>query len=202
MIDLLHHPDDLLKLAHELRAILEPAGGVHQHDIRAFGARARDRVEGEARRVGAGLARDDRGAGAAGPDAQLLDRRGAEGVAGSQHHLEAVGRELGRELADGGGLAGAVDADDQDHKRLSARVDGERPRDGLKRALDLGREDALDLVGADPLLVAPAGDRLADARRRAEPKVGLDENVLEIVEGSGVELALGEDVGETARDVR
>ena len=53
----------------------------------------------------------------------------------------------------------------------------------------------LDLVGTDPLVVASARDRLADARRRGEAEVGLDEHVLEIVERGGVELALGEDVG-------
>ena len=52
--------------------------------------------------------------------------------------------------------------------------------------------------GLMPLLVAPAPDRLADARRRADAEVGLDQNVLEIVERVGVELALGEDVGDAA----
>ena len=114
----------------------------------------------------------------------------------------ALGPELGRELADGRRLAGAVDADDEDDERALVRIDRERASDGGERALDLGREDPLDLVGIDPALVAPARDRLADARRRAETEIGLDQNVLEIVERSGVELALGEDVGDALRDVR
>ena len=62
--------------------------------------------------------------------AQLLDRRGAEGVAGGEHDRLAFGPELGRELADRRGLAGAVDADDEDHERPLAGVDVKRPGDG------------------------------------------------------------------------
>ena len=43
------------------------------------------RIEGEAGGVGAGRAGDHVGAGALAPDLQLLDRRGAEGVAGGEH---------------------------------------------------------------------------------------------------------------------
>ncbi len=52
--------------------------------------RRHQRLEGEARGVGAGLARDHWDAGALAPDLQLLDRGGAEGVAGRQHHLLAL----------------------------------------------------------------------------------------------------------------
>ena len=45
-------------------------------------------VEGEARGVGAELRGDDRRAGALAPDLQLLDRGGAERVAGGEHHLQ------------------------------------------------------------------------------------------------------------------
>jgi hypothetical protein len=48
---------------------------------------------------------------------ELLDRRGAEGVAGGQHHAVALLLQALGQLADGGGLAGAVDADHQDHLR-------------------------------------------------------------------------------------
>ena len=83
-----------------------------------------------------------------------------------------------------------------------ARIDHERASDRVQRALDFGREDALDFVRTDPLIVAPAGDRVANARGRAEAQVGLDQKVLQIVEGGGVELALGENVGHAPRDVR
>ena len=48
-------------------------------------------VEGEARGVRALRAGDDRRAGALAPDLELLDRRGAEGVAGGEHHRSALG---------------------------------------------------------------------------------------------------------------
>ena len=105
------------------------------------------------------------------------------------------GPELGGELADGRRLAGAVDADDEDHERALRRIDHQRAGDRSERALDLVREDPLHLVRIDPALVAPAADRLANAGRGGEAEVGLDEHVLEIVERGGVELALGEDVG-------
>ena len=60
------------------------------------------------------------GLGAVGPDPQLLDGGGAEGVAGRQGDLRAfLGQALGQ-LADGGGLAGAVDPGHQDDEGLLA----------------------------------------------------------------------------------
>ena len=81
-------------------------------------------------------------------------------------------------------------------------VDDERPATGVSDALDFVGENCLHLGGLDRLVVAPAPDRLADARRRGEAEIGLNENVLEIVERGGVELALGENVGDAARDRR
>ena len=201
-VDLPHHPDDLFQLAHQLGAILQSPRGVHQYNVDAKLAGFGQRVEGEPGRVGALVALDEGGKGTPRPDAQLLDRRGAEGVARGEQDRLPLGPELGRELADRRRLAGAVDSDDEDNEWALIRFDRERASDGGERPLDLGREDPLDLVGIDPALVAPAGDGLADARRRAETEVGLDENVLEIVERSGVELALGEDVGDAPRNVR
>ncbi len=47
------------------------------------------------------------------PGLQLFDRGGAEGVAGGQHDALALVLQPLGQLADGGGLAGAVDADHQ-----------------------------------------------------------------------------------------
>ena len=85
--------------------------------------------------------------------------------------------------------------------RLSG-IDHQRARDRLERALDLVGEDLFHFLRADPALVAPMRHGLANARRRGEAEVGLDEDVLEVVERGGVELALGEDVGDAARDRR
>ncbi len=69
------------------------------------------RIEGEARGVGADIAGDDGRAGALAPDLELIDGGGAEGVAGRQHDAVAFTGELRRQLADGGRLAAAVDAE-------------------------------------------------------------------------------------------
>jgi len=45
-------------------------------------------------------ARDHRRVGAIAPDLELLDRGGAEGIAGRQHHLVALGAVEMRELAE------------------------------------------------------------------------------------------------------
>ena len=71
-----------------------------------------------------------------------------------------------------------------------------------QRAFDFGRQNLLDLFGIDSPLVAPPRDGFADASRRAKAEVGLDQNVLEIVERIGVEPPLGENVGDAARDGR
>ena len=42
---------------------------------------------------------------------------GPEGVGGAEHHVPAVGDQHPGQLAGGGGLAGAVDPDDQQHRR-------------------------------------------------------------------------------------
>ena len=50
-----------------------------------------------------------------GPDFELLDGGGAEGVGGAEDHRGAFFLPAVGELADGGGFAGAVDADDEEN---------------------------------------------------------------------------------------
>ena len=86
--------------------------------------------------------------------------------------VRALGAELGGELADGGGLAGAVDADDEDDMRLQRRVDDERPGDRREHLLDLVGEHGLDLVVADLLVVAAGAERIGDRRGGVEAEIG------------------------------
>ena len=130
------------------------------------------------------------------PDLELLDRRGAEGVAGRQHQGVPFRLELLRELADGGGLAGAVDADHQDHERLLRGIDAKGDRHGRERALDLRRQDLADRVRRDALLVAALAHGLRDPGRGLDAEIGLDQRVLELLQRVGVELALGEQAGD------
>ena len=63
-------------------------------------------------------------AGALAPALELLDGGGAERVGGADHDLLAERlAQVPGELADRGRLAGAVDADDEDHGRVGAQVD-------------------------------------------------------------------------------
>ena len=68
---------------------------------------------------GALLALDDLDAQSLSPGGQLLDGGCAEGVARDQQQAFALGGEFGGELSDGGGLAGAVDADHEHNGGLA-----------------------------------------------------------------------------------
>ena len=91
-----------------------------------------DGVERHRRRVGAlGPAHHLR-AHPGRPGLQLVGRGGAEGVGGAEHHAAAVGDQDAGQLADRRRLAGAVDADDQQHRRLVV------VRQRLDRAVQVG----------------------------------------------------------------
>jgi hypothetical protein len=92
---------------------VQAAGGVDEDGVDAVGLALRDGVEGDARRVAALGAADGLRADPVAPGLQLVGGRGAEGVGGAEHDRPAVGDEHAGELAAGGRLAGAVDADDE-----------------------------------------------------------------------------------------
>ena len=83
-----------------------------------------DGVEDDRGGVSALIVFDHVDAGAVGPDLQLVDRRRTERVRSAQDDLASGGLEVVGHLADGRGLADAVDADDQDDRRSGQEVDG------------------------------------------------------------------------------
>ena len=105
---------DLGQLLHQVRLVLEAPGGVDDQHVLAGRGRLLDAVEDDPGGVAAFLAGDDRRADALAPDLQLLDRGGAEGVAGGEQDAIILLLQPMAELADGGRLARAVDADHQD----------------------------------------------------------------------------------------
>jgi len=112
-----------------------------------------------------------------------LDSRGAERIGGADQRLLAFAPEQVRELADGGRLAGAVDADNQRHLRVRSDRD---------RFVDR-REDALDLLlhqiaqaGAVTRLRLYGGD---DPFGRRDADVGRDQQLLECIDGVDVDRA-------------
>src|ERR1700747_2950262 len=96
VVDFLDDANNFLQFAHQFAAVLQTSGGIDEEHIEALLSGGGDRVEGETRRVGAGLARHEGGAAAIGPDLKLFDGGGAERVAGREHDAAAVAAESPR----------------------------------------------------------------------------------------------------------
>jgi len=193
-----HDAHHLFQFAHELSAVLQTAGGIDQHHLDAVRLGRGDGIESETGRVGARRTRLDVGAGARAPDRQLIDSGGAEGVAGHQHHVSALGAEFGGELADGGGLAGAVDAADQNDER--PRGDFKRLGDGAQDLLDLAGQHGLYFVGRDAFLEAAVAQHFDHACGEIRAQVGADQFVFELLHRRGIELALRHQIGDGAAE--
>ena len=84
--------------------------------------------------------------------------------------LRPSAREFRGELADGGGLAGAVDADHEDDERLLRRVDLKRLCHRRQHLFDFGRDHGFDLIGRDRLVVAPGADGIGNAPATSVPR--------------------------------
>ncbi len=117
-------PVDLAKLVHESLFIVDSAGSVADDDVGVIFDSSINCVKYHGGRIRALVVLDDVHTGAVRPDLQLVDGGGTERVGGSEDDLFALGFEVGRHLSDGGGLADAVYADDEDHGRGRHKVDG------------------------------------------------------------------------------
>jgi hypothetical protein len=128
---------------------------------------------------------------------QLLDGGRPEGVACGEHDRQALVLEAPGQLADGGGLAGAVDADHQNHERPVLRVDIEwlfhRREDVHERAPEpiAQRLDVLEFLASEALLQV-----FDDSSRRVDADVGHHEQRFEFLERVFVDLAARREVGE------
>ena len=114
----LDHVLDRDQLGHQLVVDVQPAGGVDDDDVaagvaglghRAAGPRHRVEVAGRVEHPHAGLLADDR---------QLLDGGGTADVGGDDDRMPALTGQHQRQLAGGGGLARALQAEHQDHARV------------------------------------------------------------------------------------
>ena len=113
------------ELVHEAGLGVEAAGSVDVEvgDVARFSGG--DGVVENGRGVAALAGLDHFHAAAGGPDFQLLDGCGAEGVGGAEEDGAVLRAAPGSQLAAGGGLAGAVDADQEcDLGRGGRRGDG------------------------------------------------------------------------------
>jgi hypothetical protein len=187
---------DLRELLHQLLVDVEAAGGVDDQDVATVGARLVERPLGDVDRVAAGALLVHGRAGLLADLHELIDRRGPVDVAGRDGDVELVLlAQVPGELAGGGGLARALEAGHQDHRRLLAREDEVAPRSahqlrelvvdelhhllaGVERVEDVGPERAL-LDGCRELL-----DDL-------EVDVGLEQREPDLAHGL-VDVVLGE----------
>ena len=128
---------------------------------------------------------------------QLLDRRGPEGVAGGEQHAIILLEEQVGELGDRRRLAGAVDADDEDHLRPREGVDLEAASATGARIFS----SSSATISRTAYSLRPRSNRSPASRtrilaggRRAE--IGGDQRLLDLVERLLVERGLGEQAGE------
>jgi hypothetical protein len=140
---------DLLQLLHQVQLRRQAAGGVGDDDVAAARAAGGHGIEAHRRRVAAFLA-DDLDAVAVGPHRELFARGGAEGVGRGQQHLVVGLGQVARELADAGGLAGAVDARHHDHRGLVAWADHQRLSSGCSSSVTASASSALTAAGRWP----------------------------------------------------
>ena len=145
---LAHDALDLAELVHEGRLVLEPASGVDENDVNVAFDALTHRLESDRGGVGSlPLGSDDVNTHALAPRGQLVGGRGAERVSGPQEHGFVVGHENAGELADGCRLAGSIDADHEDHRRLDAAID--RRPGKIEGSIHVGADERKELLSQD-----------------------------------------------------
>ncbi|MNQ07566.1 hypothetical protein D3C85_203470 [compost metagenome] len=182
-VELADHPTNLFQLFHQVVFGVQATGGVGDQHIDATGLGGLHGVEDHRGRVGASVLRDHRDLVALTPDLQLLHRRGTEGVASGEHDFLALQLQFLRQFADGGGLAGTVDADDQNHERLVLRGDFQRLLDRLEHRCQLGLQGFVQGIGIGQLLARNLlRQALNDHRGGFDTNVGGQQTGFEIFE--------------------
>ena len=197
----LQDPAELAQLLHQVGLGVEAAGGVDQEHVGAPGPGRGQAVEGDRGRVGALLVADHRGADAVGPDGQLLGGGGPEGVGGGQHRLLALLGQGQGQLAHGGGLAGAVDADDQHDPwslLVGEQVEGEGPVRGADGVQQLGPEQLAQGRAAGPLGPGPGPQALDQLAGGGHADVGRQQGLFQLLPGLVVVGAPGQQAGHAA----
>ncbi len=190
-------PAHLGQLVHQVRLRVEASGRVRDEDVDVTGDRRVERVVDDGRRVGARGVGDDRRRRALPPQAELVDRRRAERVAGGEQHAAAGGALPGRDLADRGGLAGPVHAHHQDDRRPTRgrRLEGPATRARRQQPGELVAHRGLRAVR-----VAPRPGPLDDLDRERRADVAGDERLLDLLPGRGVWVAQPEDPAQAGHE--
>ena len=182
-VDLLHHPHDLVQLVHQPALFCRrPAVSTSSTSApRALRRGAAPRRRGPA--ASAPGSRAITGAPVRSPQILSCSIAAARKVSpAASITLRPSARNLRGELADGRGLAGAVDADHQDHERLCAASIASGLRDRRQHLLDLGGEDRLHLVGAMPCRSGPRRSLVAIRAGDVDAEIGADQHFLDLLD--------------------
>ena len=180
---------DLPQLVHQVLLVVQPAGGVADDDIAAPGLGRGDGVKHHGSGVGPLLVFDKGHPGPVRPDLQLLDGSGPEGIRRPQDDGLALSLQAGGQLADGGGLAHPIDADDQDDGGLGAGVEFIVPLEHFRNnGLQLPHDEAG--VG-DALFLDLLPQLVADVLGGIHAHVPHDQQLFQLLEKLLVNLGEG-----------
>ena len=174
---------------------MEPSGGVAQHHVHPPGPGGLEGVKQHRAGVCPLVLADDLTSGPLRPDLQLVGGGGPEGVRGAQQHPLAPQHQKAGHLADGGGLAHAVDADEQHDAGRGGDVElrGSHVQQ-LHQHPPQGRADLLLVLE----LLPPHGlpQPLHGLRGGLHPQVRQNQRLLQLLEKGLVRLGEGgEEIG-------
>ena len=198
-IALLENARDFFQFGHQTRSCSDRRPAVSIRRMSAFSFCAFSSAS-KARPAASppGLARDKVGAGAAWPRPPAARSRRRGRYRPPPARRLALAGQAARQLADGGGLAGAVDAGHQDHERPFGAVDGQRLLHRLERGGDFPGQDGAHLGIGDFAVIAVPGHGGGQAPGFGHAHIGADQRFLQPGHGLGVELLLGEKSGQAA----
>ena len=177
---------------------MQAPGGIGEQHVAAAGLGRLQRIEHHRAGVGAGLLRGEGGAGALRPYLQLLDRGGAEGVAGGEQHALAVTGHSGA-----ASLPMVVVLPEPftpttritNGRRLASITSGRAQ--GARICDDARAQRADERLGIGELLARHAAAQLLeDAPARLHADVGADQPRLELIEDGRIDLAAPQQVRE------
>ncbi|MND54073.1 hypothetical protein D3C80_451250 [compost metagenome] len=182
-VELADDPANLLQLFHQVVFGVQAASGVGDQHVDATGLGGLYGIEDHRSGVGAGVLGDHRDLVTLAPYLQLLDRSGTEGVASSQHHFLAFELQLLGQFADGGGLAGAVHTDHQDHIGLVLRLYHQRLLDRAQQRSQFFLQRLVQGIGVGQLLAGNLlGQVLDDGGSGFHANVGGQQSGFDFVE--------------------
>jgi hypothetical protein len=175
---------------------VQAAGRIDEDNICIATLGGRHRVEYDGARVGALLVRDDIRADDLAPGLELFDGGGAKRVRGGDDDFLAVFAVRLCQLGNAGGLAGAVDADDQYacrtvvRRRLLLAPDATLLFAGLEDVDERLLEDVADSLRLLDAILFDAQLQFAeDLLRRRDAGVSADQQFFEVVPDFVVDLA-------------